>query len=54
MLWQPKIWVICSAGNPNLRFLSGSGVKRMLFHMGQEAEGPLYPLGIVIVDMVYS
>ena len=23
-LWQPKIWVICYADNPNLRFLSGA------------------------------
>jgi len=40
-LWQAKIWVICWADNPNLRFLSGSEVKRMLFHRSQDAEGSL-------------
>lgn len=51
VLWQPKIWVICCADNQNLRFLSSSEVKLMLFHRGQDAEGSLYLPSIVIADI---
>jgi len=51
-LWQPKIWVICCADNPNLRFLSGSEIKLMLFHRSQDAEGSLYPPGAALVGVL--